>query len=281
MADDELTIDELARETGMTARNIRAHQTRGLLPPPTVRGRTGFYGTDHVTRIELIRELQDEGFNLESVRRLLEDADGESDGLLRFTRAVREPFALETPEIVGVEELAEQFAPDAGPEILEQAVALGLLRPVGDGRFEQRSPRLGRAAAELSDLGVAPEAALRTAARLRAAAQDAAVAYVELFLAEIWEPFAAAGRPAEQWPDVQEALERLRPLASESLLAIFGLTMSDAIDVAFGRELGVDAPAVTPADRGAVAASDEQRRSRATGRRPRRRGSRRAPRDGG
>ena len=33
-ADDEMTIDELARESGMTARNIRAHQSRGLLPAP-------------------------------------------------------------------------------------------------------------------------------------------------------------------------------------------------------------------------------------------------------
>ena len=33
---DEMTIDELALESGMTARNIRAHQSRGLLPPPTV-----------------------------------------------------------------------------------------------------------------------------------------------------------------------------------------------------------------------------------------------------
>ncbi len=40
----ELTIDELARETGMTVRNIRAHQSRGLLPPPEVRARTGYYG---------------------------------------------------------------------------------------------------------------------------------------------------------------------------------------------------------------------------------------------
>ena len=37
----ELTIDELARETGMTARNIRAHQSRGLFPPPKVRDLTG------------------------------------------------------------------------------------------------------------------------------------------------------------------------------------------------------------------------------------------------
>ena len=37
----EMTIDALARETGMTVRNIRAHQSRGLLPPPQVRARTG------------------------------------------------------------------------------------------------------------------------------------------------------------------------------------------------------------------------------------------------
>ena len=30
--DDSLTIDQLAQRTGMTVRNIRAHQSRGLLP---------------------------------------------------------------------------------------------------------------------------------------------------------------------------------------------------------------------------------------------------------
>jgi len=38
--DGKMTIGELARRTGMTIRNIRAHQTRGLLPPPEVQGRT-------------------------------------------------------------------------------------------------------------------------------------------------------------------------------------------------------------------------------------------------
>ncbi len=42
--DAAMTIDELARETGMTVRNIRAHQSRGLLPPPEVRARTGYTG---------------------------------------------------------------------------------------------------------------------------------------------------------------------------------------------------------------------------------------------
>jgi MerR HTH family regulatory protein len=53
----EMTIRELAERTGMTVRNIRAHQTRGLLPPPVVRGRTGYYDEEHVARIELTREM--------------------------------------------------------------------------------------------------------------------------------------------------------------------------------------------------------------------------------
>ena len=44
VATADLTIDELARETGMTVRNIRSHASRGLLQPPAVRARTGYYG---------------------------------------------------------------------------------------------------------------------------------------------------------------------------------------------------------------------------------------------
>ena len=56
-------------------------------PPPEVRGRTGFYGSEHLARIELIRELQAEGFNLEAIRRLIEAGNGSSAEVLRFTRA--------------------------------------------------------------------------------------------------------------------------------------------------------------------------------------------------
>src|SRR5213594_672222 len=87
-----MTIDKLARRSGMTVRNIRAHQSRGLVPPPEVRGRTGYYGLEHTARIELIRELQGEGFNLEAIRRLLEGAGGSSSEVLNFSRALRAPF---------------------------------------------------------------------------------------------------------------------------------------------------------------------------------------------
>ena len=79
-----MTIRQLAERTGMTVRNIRAHQTRGLLPPPVVRGRTGYYNDEHVARIELTREMQADGLNLEAIRRVLESGDGSAAGDLRL-----------------------------------------------------------------------------------------------------------------------------------------------------------------------------------------------------
>src|SRR4051812_17227034 len=95
----ELTIRQLAERTGMTVRNISAHQTRGLLPPPVVRGRTGYYDEEHVARIELTREMQADGLNLEAIRRVLENSDGSAAEVLGFSRAIRAPFEDEAPEI--------------------------------------------------------------------------------------------------------------------------------------------------------------------------------------
>jgi DNA-binding transcriptional MerR regulator len=202
-----------------------------------VRGRTGFYGADHLARIELIRELQADGFNLGAIKRLLEGAGDSTREVLDFTRAVREPFAEEQPEIVTVEEQAERWGDEAGPEVLQKAERLGLIRPLGGGRIEIISPRLNRAGAELARLGVPPERALEVAAKMRRQAQAVARTFVELFIEAVWKPFDEAGRPEEQWGEVVDALERLRPLASEALLATFQLVMSDVTEEAFGREL--------------------------------------------
>src|SRR5688500_9213624 len=138
----------------MTVRNVRAHQSRGLLPPPEVRGRTGFYGPEHVARIELIKELQADGFNLEAIRRLLESAGGSTDQVLRFTRVVATSFEEERPEMAHLHELRERWGREGGPELLARAIELGLVRPVGGDRYEEVSPRLSRAARELAALGV-------------------------------------------------------------------------------------------------------------------------------
>ncbi len=234
--DGALTIDALAQRTGMTVRNIRAYQSRGLLPPPEVRGRTGYYGAEHQARIELIRELQAEGFNLEAIKRLL-DAGGSSADVLRFTRAVHEPFEDEDPDIVTGADLAGAVGIEENPELLARALKLGLVTEVGEDRYELRSPRLVAAGAELAELGVPLEAAIEVMSKLRRHADGVARTFVDLFIEQVWKPFDAAGRPPERWPEIVEAIERLRPLASEALLAVFKLAMTESVDRAFGREI--------------------------------------------
>ncbi len=227
--DTVLTIDELAREIGMTVRNIRAHQSRGLLPPPQLRGRTGLYGPEHVARLELIKELQADGFNLELIRRLLDGAGGSSSEVLRFKHALARPIGGEEPQTVGIAELISEWG-TADPKMLMKSLSLGLLRQLPDGRFEVPSPRLSAAGRELQKLGVPLERSLEFTATVREHADRLAQIYVDLFLETVWTPFEQAGRPSEGWPAVQDALDRLQPLASESLLAVFSMAMRTASD---------------------------------------------------
>jgi DNA-binding transcriptional MerR regulator len=246
----EMTIRELAERTGMTVRNIRAHQARGLLPPPVVRGRTGFYNADHVARIELTRDMQADGLNLEAIRRVLESGDGRGAGeIFDFTRAIRVPFEDETPEIYEASELAATWGAErTDPKLIAHGEKLGILRSLPDGRVEVISPRMQEAAVELGKLGIGAEAAMATADKLRRNAEGSARAFVDLFVEEIWEPFDKAGRPEGDWPRIREALDRMRPLASTTVLAVFQIAMDEATEKASERTLRL-AAANTPKKR--------------------------------
>ncbi len=248
--DGEMTIRELSERTGMTVRNIRAHQARGLLPPPVVRGRTGFYTSAHVARIELTREMQADGLNLEAIRRVLESSDGGAEEMFDFTRALRVPFEDETPEIYDVEELAATWGgTEADPKLISHAEKLGILRSLPDGRVEMTSPRMQAAAVEVAELGVGADAALDLAEKLRRHAEGSARAFIELFVREIWEPFDKAGRPDDGWPRIRETLDRMRPLASTTVLSIFQIAMDEAAEKASERTLRTAAAKTVPKKR--------------------------------
>jgi DNA-binding transcriptional MerR regulator len=237
-AKSRLTIDELARRTGMTVRNVRAHQSRGLLPPPEIRGRTGYYGPEHAARLEMIKDLQAEGFSLGSIRRLLDNtAAASAPEVLDFARALTEPFSEERPEIMTGDELLEPWGDQLTPDLLRRIMRYGLLRDLGDGRFEVASPRLIRASRELAELGVPLATAIDVTAELQRHSRAVAKAYVELFLNHVWRPFEADPDQASELPQVRDALERLRPLATQSLVAIFQLVMSDVVEQTMEREI--------------------------------------------
>jgi DNA-binding transcriptional MerR regulator len=233
---EELTIEQLAMKTGMTVRNIRNHQSRGLLPPPEVRARTGYYGLQHVERLRLIQEMQLDGFNLNAIKRLI--GDGESaEGFIGFKRAIKQPFETESPEIITGEELAERFAPGGEIDLkaLEKAQKLELIVPLGDGRFEAPSPALLNAAEEVIKRGIPLQSALYAIEKVKRSCESASRAFVNLFLHELWKPFDEQGQPEERWDEVTETIERLRPIASEAMMAVFKQTMTAEVEDAFGK----------------------------------------------
>jgi DNA-binding transcriptional MerR regulator len=231
-----LTIEQLAGEVGMSVRNIRNHHTRGLLPPPEVRARVGYYNSDHVARLRLIQDMQADGFNLAAIERLVSGSGGLAKRLLGLREAVTAPFEPEQPELITAAELGERFGELSGKD-LERVRKLKLLVPLGDGRFEAPSPALLRAAEQVTALGIPLHAALSLSDRVSHDADSIARAFTKLFLRELWEPFDQAGQPEEGWDELIESVDALRPLASEALLALFKLRMTAQLEEAFGKVL--------------------------------------------
>jgi DNA-binding transcriptional MerR regulator len=248
----------------MSVRNIRNHQSRGLLPPPEVRARTGYYGPSHVDRLRLIQEMQAEGFKLSAIERLIGEHGEDADRFVGLRHAVTAPIADEAPEILSRAELVERFGVE-DERLLSKAQKLGLLVPLDAERFEAPSPALLEAAEEVLEMGISLPAALSAIEKLDRSSKSAARTFVDLFLEELWKPFDEAGRPGEDWAGMIASIERLRPLALEALNANFRIVLTAEVEKAFGEVL----------ERG----KKERRRRKSAA--PRRAASRRRPRSGG
>jgi DNA-binding transcriptional MerR regulator len=231
-----LTVEQLAYETGMSVRNIRNHQSRGLLPPPEVRARTGYYGPNHVARLRLIQEMQAEGFKLSAIERLIGEHGADADRFVGLRHAVTAPFSEEAPEVLSREELTERFHTDDA-RLLEKAQKLGLLIDLGDERYEAPSPALLQAAEDVLRMGIELPAALSAIEKLNRSSKTAARTFVNLFLEEVWKPFDEAGRPDEGWSQITESIERLRPIAVEAIHANFRMILTEEVEKAFGEAL--------------------------------------------
>lgn len=234
-----LTIDELARETGMTARNIRAHQSRGLLRPPEVRARTGYYDGEHVRRIRAIQEMQSQGFNLEAIKHLLDLRSGTGDQAVAFQRAVLTPFFSEAPEVIDRAELGGVLGTEVSADQLAELERAEMLRELGPDTWEVASPTMLRAGGELVDMGIPLDQVIAAGVTIRENTRAIATEFVSLYVTEVLEPLRENGRLGEsELALASEAVERLRPLASEAVLAGFGRMMSAAVEQELRRASG-------------------------------------------
>lgn len=214
----ELTIDELAARVGMTVRNIRAHQSRGLVPPPRLVGRTGYYGTEHVHRLDRIRQLQDEGLNLAAVARLIDDD--------RLAEVAAAPFTADVPVRYPVAEVVERLGlVRADPEV-GRAIELGLLALDGD-EVVVELPRLLEVAFELADQGVPLSAMLDVVAEVRQTSAQVARAFLRLADAHLVEQVVVD--TGGEFDAITRAVEALQGQAQVALDALFNQAMAAEI----------------------------------------------------
>jgi DNA-binding transcriptional MerR regulator len=231
-----LRIDDLARSAGTTTRTIREHQTRGLLHPPRLVGRTGWYDESHLARLRVIASLQERGYSLAAIRELL---DGWSQGadverMLGFGEAMLARFSDESPQVLTRQQVVARVPELADDATLRLAVRAGVVVPHPEG-YVVRSFRLLQIGAELAAAGIPVGTALQTALLLRRRLHAVAEQFVDLFDANVWTPFARRGMPADDWPAVNDALVRLRPRAREVVDIILAQEM-EAVVTAVGLE---------------------------------------------
>jgi len=231
----DLTIEELAAESGMTVRNIRAHQARGLIAPPEVRMRVGYYGTEHVAALRLIRELQDDGFNLAAIQQLLSNRERTDERFARFRASLTRPADAERPQTFTAAQLRERLGMSGteAEQLLAHAQRLGVLVYLGEQRYEVPSPSVLALAEQAVASGISLAGAVDAFERTQEHIDAVAAAFVRLFVADVWRGFEHAGMPIERWPGVNEAIDRLRRLATAAVSAAFERRLSARIDDAF------------------------------------------------
>lgn len=238
----DLTIDQLAQQTGFTVRNVRSHQTRGLLPGPEMRGRVGYYGEEHVERLRLIQQLQDDGLPLRLMERLLVTRPDTADRLLALRRTVVSSMQEPAEEQrLTARELAERFG--SSPEALRRAVELGVLVPQDDATFTVAIPALLEVADTMVGRGIPVERAVDVALEVHRLCQDAATVFVDMVVDEVWKPFQDAGHPSEQFPQIVGTIDEIRPLAGDTFLALLPSAIAAETDRAFGARLREQAEA--------------------------------------
>lgn len=252
-AADELTIEELSARVGVTARNIRAYQTQGLLPLPERRGRIGVYGPEHVTRLEMIRDLREQGIGLAAIERLTRWGEGISPDELRATAAsMLQGLIEEEPAIVPATDATDTWGDEITPELMQRSQATGFFEARNDGTLVVHSPTLRAHGRELKERGVSFEEAIETMETLREHLDAIAATFTELFVSRMSSPeLDDSETPAERAAALREIaaqVERAKPMATTAVNAAFRLVLQERLEQALEDALAERSPSAAVGD---------------------------------
>lgn len=217
-AEVEYTIDELARAADTTVRSVRVYHERGLLPSPEVRGRVGYYRSDHLNRLETISRLLSRGMKLNGIKELLEAWD-RGDGLA---------------EVLGVSDATDAAVDGSNPDERQDPELPDYIKralAASDDPFIAYSvanPRCADLAMRLDESGLSRDTVVQLIERLRsdcASAAERCADDVFQFLAV--RQFAESRQSSEDRTRLEMALAIARMLASRAA--------AELIEQAFGR----------------------------------------------
>ncbi|HDR9177349.1 TPA: MerR family transcriptional regulator [Burkholderia vietnamiensis] len=211
---NEYTVDELARVSDTTVRNVRAYQDRGLLAPPEKRGRVGIYDDTHVARLKLINHLLARGYTLSNIQDLIMAIDEGHDlrSILGLETAIGGRWSHERPKTYSLAALAQMFGPQTASQ-LSRVTEFGLLERHGLS-FVAKSPALLEAAAAMTKEGIPPRELLDVISVARPHFDAIARLLVDLVVKRLDRYDEGTLPPVTDVPALVNAIWRLRPLAA-------------------------------------------------------------------
>ena len=244
-----MTVEQLATRTGVSVRNIRAYQTAGLMHPPRLDGRLGLYSPEHQGKLELIRDLRQQGFRLETIKSMLQKTPqgAWSEYALVSELFSKTFFTVEAPQRKAIRDMAVHWKTTATEHQKQRLANNGLYRPLDNEEVEMLSPALERIGVQLAELDVPLDTVLDMQDVLITHTREIAKAYVEQIFLNLAQSLALANRPRVSEsspldPAVVESLrglfERLRPLAIGSISAAFPVVLQQEFDRAVSRQTG-------------------------------------------
>jgi len=232
----DYSISELARAAGTTVRNVRAYQSKQLIPAPERAGRASVYSDVHLARLRLIGRLLDRGYTLANIAEMVDalDRGAGMPELLGLEQAITSPWSNELPSYVTLGDLVELYGlENFTPAVIERALEIDLIRREGT-RFIVPSMRILNVGAELVRHGIPVTVLLDQIAELRRDVERIADRFVRLIADEIFDAVSPGGMPPRsEHQRLTEMVQRVRPMARTAV----DVELARALEFSIQREL--------------------------------------------
>ena len=230
-----LTVDELAARAGVTVRTVRFYSTRGLLPPPVLGPRrVGRYGREHLSRLALIEELQNQGMTLAAIERYLEQLPPDlSAHDLAIHRALVASWAPDPAQDATREELERRAGRPLGDGEVDRLAAMGVLARADSPGHYRLDPGLLRLGVELLDLPIAYETILAARTVLLEHTRATAFELTRLFRDEVWNPYRERELDPERVAAMKSLSAHMRPMVVQALVTAFQRSLKEELRAAF------------------------------------------------